>query len=181
MGLFSSKKTSLEEFFPKGDRPAEEHALGDKEHLYEVMVQNLLKESKTSMGFMGKSSIKAAVQMLRPNEIPNYAILTNVSIGDPLSAEGFNPRSLKEKTNGVLILTAERLLFAGALGKAPVSQALKLTDITVVDDSDVTSVVRSVLRVESPDTILAVDGNKQVLSEFCSHLKAAMKKAKRWG
>ena len=180
MGLFSKKALSSEA--PQTNNlTVKEDAASEKEHLYEAMVQNLLKESKTSMGFMGKSSVKAAVQMLLPNELPRYAILTNVSIGDPLSAENFNTRSLKDKTNGVLLLTDERLLFAGALGRAPVSKALDLSKITAVDDSDVTSVVRSVLCVETADTILAIDGNKQVLSAFCYYLETAVKKAKRRG
>ena len=180
MGLFSKKAHSNET--PQANKlTVKDDAASGKEHLYEAMVQNLLKESKTSMGFMGKSSVKAAVQMLLPNEIPRYAILTNVSVGDPQSAENFNTRSLKEKTNGVLILSDERLLFAGALGKAPVSKALDLSAITVVDDSDVSSVVRSVLRVETADTILAIDGNRPVLLEFCYYLETAVKKAKRKG
>jgi len=179
MGLFSFKKTQLEESPAVEESTTKTEAAAEKEHLYEVMVQRLLKESKTSMGPMGKSSIKAAVRMLLPNELPIYAILINASLGDPRSAEKFNARSFKEKTNGVLILTADRLLFAGALGKAPVSKVVKLTEITVVDDSDVTSVVRSVLRVETPDTILAIDGNKQVLTAFCDQLETAIQKAKR--
>ena len=180
MGLFS-KKAHSNEPLQTNTLSVKDDAASEKEHLYEVMVQNLLKESKTSMGFMGKSSVKAAVQMLLPNELPRYAILTNVSLGDPLSAESFNARSLKEKTNGVLLLTDERLLFAGALGKAPISKALNLNEITVVDDSDVSSVVRSVLRVETADTILAIDGNRQVLLAFCYYLDTAIKKAKRRG
>lgn len=179
MGLFS-RKTNEKESPKASELIVKDDSAAEKERIYEVMVQNLLKESKTSMGFMGKSSTRAAVRMLLPQELPRYAILTNVSIGDPSSAEGFDARSLKEKTNGVLILTDSRLVFAGALGKAPVSKALQLAEITVVDDSDVTSVVRSVLRVETSDAILAIDGNKQVLSEFCGQLKAAVKKAKRW-
>lgn len=181
MGLFSFKKSQPQESLSTEKVIVKKDTAAETEHLYEVMVQNLLKESKTSMGFMGKSSTKAAVQMLFPKELPRYAILTNVSIGDPLSAEKFDARSFKEKTNGVLILTDERLLFAGALGKAPVSKALNLTEITVVDDSDVTSVVRSVLRVETADTILAIDGNKQTLFAFCYQLETAIKKAKRRG
>ena len=130
---------------------------------------------------MGKPSIKAAVQMLLPNELPTYAILTNVSFGDPRSAEPFNAKSIKEKTNGVLLLTDERLLFAGALAKEPVSKALNLTEITTVDDSDVSSVVRSVLQVKTADTLFAIDGNRQVLLAFCYYLENAMKKAKRRG
>jgi hypothetical protein len=181
MGLFSLKKQIAEAAAKSAAAAPKSNLPPEKESLYEAMVQNLLKESKTSMGFMGKSSVKAAVQMLLPNEIPRYAILTNVSVGDPQSAENFNTRSLKEKTNGVLILSDERLLFAGALGKAPVSKALDLSAITVVDDSDVSSVVRSVLRVETADTILAIDGNRPVLLEFCYYLEAAVKKAKRKG
>ena len=131
------------------------------------------------MGFMGKSSIKAAVQILRPNEIPLYAILTNLSMTDPLSAADLNTKSLKDKTNVVLIITDERLLFAGALGKTPLSKALDLTDIVSVDDRDVTSVLHSVLWVETSDTVLAIDGNKQVLTAFCSQLETAIQRAKR--
>lgn len=179
MGLFSFKKTQ-----PKNpERPCKaaipNEAAAEKEHLYEVMVQKLLKESKTSMGPMGKGSTQAAVQMLLPNELPVYAILTNVSLGDPSTSEIFDAKSLKGKNNGVLIITAERLLFAAALSTTPISKALNLADITVVDDSDVTSVIRSVLRVETPDTILAIDGNKQVLTAFCAQLEASIQKAKR--
>lgn len=178
MGLFSFKKAHPEGS-PKTEELTVKNDAAEKEHIYEVMVQNLLKESKTSMGFMGKSSLKAAVRMLLPNELPLYAVLTNVSFGDPTAAEPFDGKSMKEKSNGVLIVTADRLLFAAALG-TPVSKAQKLAEITAVDDSDVTSVLRSVLRVESADTIWAIDGNKQVLSEFCRNLKSAVEKAKRW-
>lgn len=179
MGLFSFKKASSEESSPIEEMALPKNELGDKAPLYERMVQDLLKESKTSMGLMGKSSIKAAVQILHPNEIPLYAILTNLTITDPLSVADLNPKSLKDKINVVLIITAERLLFAGALVKTPISRALALTDIISVDDRDVTSVLHSVLWVETADTVLAIDGNKQVLTAFCNQLEAAIQKAKR--
>lgn len=179
MSLFSFKKPSAEEVPQAEETSLQKSTLGDKAPLYERMVQDLLKESKTSMGFMGKSSIKAAVQILRPNEIPLYAILTNLSMTDPLSAADLNTKSLKDKTNVVLIITDERLLFAGALGKTPLSKALDLTDIVSVDDRDVTSVLHSVLWVETSDTVLAIDGNKQVLTAFCSQLETAIQRAKR--
>jgi hypothetical protein len=48
----------------------------------------------------------------------------------------------------------------------------------VIDDSNVTSVILSVLRVEDAETILAIDGNKQVLGAFCEELKQAVRKRK---
>lgn len=180
MGLFSFKKLHPTEPETPGEVPVSNSIPAEKAHLYERMVQNLLKESKTSMGFMGKSSLQAAVQMLRPNELPVYAILTNVVLGDPRVPEPFGSKGLKDKNNGVLIITADRLLFAAALSAIPVLKALELAEITAVDDSEVTSVIRSVLRVETPDTVLAIDGNKQVLTAFCSQLKASVQKAKRW-
>ena len=177
--ITSPMKGTAEEVPQAEEISLQKSTLGDKAPLYERMVQDLLKESKTSMGFMGKSSIKAAVQILRPNEIPLYAILTNLSMTDPLSAADLNTKSLKDKTNVVLIITDERLLFAGALGKTPLSKALDLTDIVSVDDRDVTSVLHSVLWVETSDTVLAIDGNKQVLTAFCSQLETAIQRAKR--
>ena len=177
MGLFSFKKQLSEAVSnsvaaaPKSNLPPE------KESLYEAMVQNLLKESKTSMGMMGKSSTKAAVQLLRPNEIPKYAILTNVSLGSLSAGDTFTSKGFKNKTNGVLIITDERLLFAGALG-TPVEKVIPLEEICVIDDSNVTSVILSVLRVEDSETILAIDGNKQVLNAFCEELKKAVRKRK---
>lgn len=180
MGLFSSKGTHLEDPSQSGISAAKSEAAAAKTSTYEAMVQNLIKASKTSMGFMGKSSTKAAAQMLLPNEIPVHAILTNVSLGDPQSGEEFKGKGLKDKTNGVLIITDQRLVFAGALG-TPISKAVALTEIHTVDDSNVESVLHSVLRVETPDTILAIDGNRQVLTTFCIQLNTSIQKAKRRG
>lgn len=179
MGLFSSKKKNTDTPPPETAEIAVKSGLSpEKESAYEAMVQDLLRESKTSMGIMGKSSTKAAVQMLLPNERPIYAILTNVSLGETQSAKEFQSKGIKNKSNGVLIITDERLLFAGALG-TPVSKAMDLAEITTIDDSDVSSVIRSVLRVETADTIMAIDGNKQVLSAFYGVLKHAVRKRKR--
>ena len=69
MGLFSFKKSQSQESPATEEVIDKNDAAAETEHLYEVMVQNLLKESKTSMGFMGKSSTKAAAQMLFPKEL----------------------------------------------------------------------------------------------------------------
>lgn len=180
MGLFSSKKKPAEPpVFEAAEPVVTSELTPEKERIYEAMVQNLLKESKTSMGFMGKSSTKAAVQMLRLNEIPKYAILTNVTLGSLLSGEDIPTKGFKNKTNGVLIITDERLLFAAALSTTPVSKAMKLEEISVIDDSHVDSVILSVLRVEDTETIMAIDGNKQVLSAFCAELRNAVHKRKK--
>lgn len=177
MGLFSLKKQIAEAAAKSAAAAPKSNLPPEKESLYEAMVQNLLKESKTSMGMMGKSSTKAAVQLLYPNEIPRYAILTNVSLGSLAAGDVFTPKGFKNKTNVVLIITDERLLFAGALG-TPIEKVIPLEEICVIDDSNVTSVIHSVLRVEDAETILAIDGNKQVLSAFCAELKQAVRKRK---
>ncbi len=177
MGLFSLKKQIAEAAAKSAAAAPKSNLPPEKESLYEAMVQDLLKESKTSMGMMGKSSTKAAVQLLHPNEIPKYAILTNVSLGSLAAGDVFTPKGFKNKTNVVMIITDERLLFAGALG-TPIEKVIPLEEICVIDDSNVTSVIRSVLRVEDAETILAIDGNKQVLGAFCEELKKAVRKRK---
>ena len=180
MGLFSSRKKQTDITAPETvEVTAKSELPPEKEQIYEAMVQNLLKESKTSMGFMGKSSTKAAVQMLHLNEIPRYAILTNVSLGSLSSGNDVRSKGFKNKTNGVLIITDERLLFAAALGTTPVSKEMKLEEISVIDDSNVDSVILSVLRVEDSETVMAIDGNKQVLSAFCAVLKQAVAKRRK--
>ena len=177
MGLFSLKKQIAEAAAKSAAAAPKSNLPPEKESLYEAMVQDLLKESKTSMGMMGKSSTKAAVQLLHPNEIPKYAILTNVSLGSLAAGDVFTPKGFKNKTNVVMIITDERLLFAGALG-TPIEKVIPLEEICVIDDSNVTSVIRSVLRVEDAETILAIDRNKQVLGAFCEELKKAVRKRK---
>lgn len=177
MGLFSLKKQIAEAAAKSAAAAPKSNLPPEKESLYEAMVQDLLKESKTSMGMMGKSSTKAAVQLLHPNEIPKYAILTNVSLGSLAAGDVFTPKGFKNKTNVVMIITDERLLFAGALG-TPIEKVIPLEEICVIDDSNVTSVIRSVLRVEDAETILAIDGNKQVLGAFYEELKKAVRKRK---
>ena len=162
MGLFSFKKQLAEAASKFAGTKLKSNLPPEKESLYEAMVQNLLKESTTSLG---------------PNEIPKYAILTNVSLGSLSAGDTFTSKGFKNKTNGVLIITDDRLLFAGALG-TPVEKVIPLEEICVIDDSNVTSVILSVLRVEDSETILAIDGNKQVLSAFCAELKKAVRKCK---
>ena len=116
--------------------------------------------------------------MLLPDETPIHAILANVTLGDPADMEGFHSKGLKDKTNVVLIITSQRLILAGALG-TPVSKAIALSDIHTIDDSRVDSVLHSVLRVDSSDALLAIDGNKQVLTTFYNRLKAAVRQAKK--
>ena len=178
MGWFSSKsKRTDSPAVPKEAslKPAVPTPGGNAQ---EEIIHELIRASKTSMGFMGKSSTKAAAELLLSNETPVHAILTNVTLGDPAAKEAFNAKGFKDKTNVVLIITDQRLVLAGALG-TPVSKAIALADIHTIDNSNVTSVVHSVLRGESADTILAIDGNKQVLTTFCDRLKAAVRQAKK--
>lgn len=177
MGLFSSK-SKRDSLAPTKESSLKSAATSSKETVQENIIQELLRASKTSMGFMGKSSTKAAAEMLLPDETPIHAILANVTLGDPADMEGFHSKGLKDKTNVVLIITNQRLILAGALG-TPVSKAIALSDIHTIDDSRVDSVLHSVLRVDSSDALLAIDGNKQVLTTFYNRLKAAVRQAKK--
>jgi len=178
MGWFSSKSKRTDSPAAPRETSLKPTVPPPSGNTQEEIIHELIRASKTSMGFMGKSSTKAAAELLLSDETPVHAILTNVTLGDPAAEEAFNARGFKDKTNVVLIITDQRLVLAGALG-TPVSKAISLADIHTIDNSNVTSVVHSVLRVESSDTILAIDGNKQVLTTFCNRLKAAIRQVKQ--
>lgn len=139
----------------------------------ESEIQQAVKMSGTSMGFLGNKSAKSVAAMVQDGENIIYAINANVALGEPKGKLKVNTMSLKNKINGTLVITDQRLLF-GADGGFSASKTVYLSDIDAIDSSSVGSITGSVLRVQSRSTVFAIDGNKKILSTFQSKLEEAV-------
>lgn len=138
-------------------------------------IQHAIKLSGTGIGFLGNKSTKSAASMVHDDETIIYAINANVSLGEPQGKLKVNTMSFKNKINGTLVITDQRLLFAAESGLfSASSKAVYLSDIDAIDYSSVGSVIGSVLRVRSRATVFAIDGNKKTLSPFQSKLDEAV-------
>lgn len=115
--------------------------------------------------------------MVHEDESVLYAINANVALGEQQGKIKVNTMSFKNKINGTLVITNQRLLFAAESGFSA-SKAVYLSDIDAVDYSSVGSVIGSVLRVQSRSTVFAIDGNKKILSPFQSKLDEAVHMAR---
>lgn len=140
-------------------------------------IQQAIKSSETGIGFLGNKSTKSAASMVHEDESVLYAINANVALGEPQGKIKVNTMSFKNKINGTLVITNQRLLFAAESGFSA-SKAVYLSDIDAVDYSSVGSVIGSVLRVQSRSTVFAIDGNKKILSPFQSKLDEAVHMAR---
>lgn len=139
----------------------------------ETEIQHAVKLSGTGIGFLGNKSTKSAASMVHDDEKILYAINANVSLGEPQGKIKVNTMSFKNKINGTLVITDQRLLFAAESGFSA-SKTVYLSDIDAIDYSSVGSVIGSVLRVQSRATVFAIDGNKKILSPFQSKLEEAV-------
>ena len=98
--------------------------------------------------------------MIQPEETILYAVCANVSIGEPKGKLDLRTFKFKNKINGVIALTNERVVF-GANSGYSASKVFYLTDITAVDDSH--NGLSAVLRVQTNSSAMAIDGTKKIL------------------
>ena len=91
-------------------------------------IKKFLKETGTGMGFMSNGSVKAVAQMIQPEEKILYVVCANVSMGEPKGKLDLNTFKFKNKLNGVVVLTNQRVVFGASSGYSA-SKVFYLTDI----------------------------------------------------
>lgn len=135
-------------------------------------IEDFLKQNKT-YNPLAKGSTKKATEMLLPNEKLIYAINANVSI-IPISGQlKINTFKIKNKINGIVALTNNRLFFCSSiLGNQQTKQIL-VKDITSFDDSS-NFLGLGTLRVCGITEMFVIDLPKKVLNEFKEKINYAI-------
>lgn len=139
-------------------------------------IKKFLKETGTGMGFMSNGSVKAVAQMIQPEEKILYAVCANVSMGEPKGKLDLNTFKFKNKINGVVVLTNERVVFGASSGYSA-SKVFYLTDITAVDDGY--NGLGAVLRVQTNSSAIAIDGTKKILSPLRDAINNAIHQSRK--
>lgn len=156
MGLFSNKKT-----------------VNDNSTYNAKIIQSYLQESGTNMGFMSSGAVKAAAQLLRSNEEIKYAICANVAVGTMGGKLKAKTYKFKNKVNGVVVITNQRVVFATSVLGDSDNVSIYLTDIDSIDSAG-NNLTGAVLRIQSRSSALAIDGNRKILNPFRDKIDEAL-------
>ena len=122
-------------------------------------IQEALKLSKSNT-FFHRGSIKAAQEMLLPNEEVLFAMTGNLSIAPVMENLSVNTFSTKDKVTGVLTVTTSRIIFCNSVVGAATSKQINIFNIQSVDDKS-NKFGLSTLRISGLTEMFVVDTNAQ--------------------
>lgn len=142
-----------------------------------MTVKEAVKQSGTGTGIIGAPHISGAQKLIEQDEDVLAAIIANVSIisnNDALKVDVFK---LKNKINGALVITTNRVLFCNNILGAGETKAVFLHDIQSVDDKT-TPFGLCKLRIKGITETLVIDMNAKAMNPFKSALNTAMSNSK---
>lgn len=139
-----------------------------------MTVAEAVQRSKT-FAAMRKGSIKVAQNMLLPNEDVLWAMVSNVTLNPGKNMPTPGSMSLSGKTNGVIVVTTQRLFFVSTTFGQGISKEFRLSDIRTLDMS--TGLMGSAcLLVVSALSKILIDGNVESLNNLSKAINTALAK-----
>lgn len=132
-----------------------------------MTVEEAIKLSKTRNIF-ASSSTRAAQQLLRNNEEVKYAINANVLI-EPISGKlNKNSLSIKNKINGVFVVTNRRIFFCSNILGNKTEKELSIDKIQSIDSQYNILLGSGQLRIKGITEMFVIDCNLKVIDEIKS-------------
>lgn len=128
-------------------------------------IEELIKQSNT-VNILAKGSTKMAQKMLSENETAVAAI--NANVATVSSDTKLNPNGilqLKDKQNGVIVLTNKRIYFCSSVLGRATSKEILLKNIQSIDIA-YSIIGFGQLRIKGITEYLIIDGKKDVLNSF---------------
>lgn len=139
-----------------------------------MTIEEAINISKTKNP-LAKSSTKAAQQMLLGNEIVQYAVNANVSLIPVTgSLNALKTLSIKNKINGVVVITDRRIFFCSNIVGKKNSKEIQLDKIESIDDTSNALFGTGQLRIKGITDMLIIDCKIKNIKEMKEHLNNLM-------
>jgi hypothetical protein len=135
-------------------------------------IEEAIKQSKTGLGFLNRASMKKAQNMLLPDEQVLYAMNANTAVVASPAGMNPDPSKLKNKFNGVLVITDSRLYFANSVMGLDEFFSLDLDDIvSVMETSGRMGILN--LCVQGKSQLFVIECTARTLDELKKTLNQA--------
>lgn len=128
-------------------------------------IEEAIKQSKTGLGFINRGSVKKAQSMLLPDEKVLYAMNANTAVVPAPASLNPDPSKLKNKFNGVLVITDARLYFANSVMGLDEFHSIDLGDIISVKETSGRMGILN-LYVQGNSELFAIECTARTLDEI---------------
>lgn len=136
-----------------------------------MTIKEALKESGT-YNKIAPGSTKEAERQLRDNETVLFAINANVSIVPIISQLKIDTFNLKDKVNGVFVITDRRIFFSSSILGRKQNKEIELSEIKSIDEK-INLLGLSKLRISGLTEMFVIDIAKRVLEQLKETLNNA--------
>lgn len=128
-----------------------------------MTIAEAVKASGT-VALFSKGSIKAAEKMLNPNETLIFAACVNVAVEPVGSKLKVDVASIKDKVNGIFVITSKRVYFCNSVMGSGTSKQIMINDIVSIDDVSTLGLTK--LRITGIAEMFVVDGTKSLTDKI---------------